>query len=1129
MTAMKTNGMTAPLFLSLVILPAGCADDSMRQQEEPSITSAPGESTPSDPETPIAPLPASVLVLVKDAAGNPLEDAIVIAKTLKPEPYDPDAPQPMDDKPRTWAPALTNSEGIAFFEGIGAGFFTFEVRLDGYSSAVGQAHLEVDSALSYEVRLQPTERWAFHANDGLAVRHPSVTLDIPPDSLVYASGGRYEDDPMNPGQQIYRDLTGQPVTGEIEAELSVVHPVGLDPASLHAPLIGTRADGSPDTMLISAGMLEFRMRQEDLPIQPAPSRPIAINMKVKDLDPVVAQLLAEGKSIPKWYLDVETGRWVEEGIWTPIVDADGDQALSADQTHFTWLNADIPGDPKCHLLHVYNADGTVKKNEKAKILEPPAHEVSLGTGQYFCTESPNPVTVKVCDQTQTVVLKPDPYQEIAACSESGAIVIPDFPGPFDDSLCKEHEIFCKDPKEQICTPNEWKYCDPVADQNIPEIGVCHKSITYCDGGTKWTQCSSAKGPGDELCGVNNELVALDENCNGEVNEGCAMCDGNEIQGCYPGEMKDLKYPNTSCTAGKQQCNGGLWGTCTMPVPVTPLAYEDCSTPKDDNCDGITACDGPIGWATRLPALDANLHTVAPLRPVALTSALAADDVIVGGSVGLVGLQQITNPCAGDKWNLNGVDGFLARIDGTGKCSWASPILGPAEVTVTDVAAFREPGDLNQNNIPNEYEYYVIGHFKNGIIDAVDACPSIANMELDTPHLFFTKYSGNGKCLARIKLTKGTGKVSDSRMAVQATGDVLVAATFKGQIYHTLDVQYPNMIQWSTQIVSDSVQNVYNSDSLLLQLAQPIFTDGFGTAKQGTTIGSASKIGEQVPRDIGIDPMQQSAVVAGYFTEKLGDHDTIPGPTRNGFIGKYTLNQLNGVPTTLDWPVSDNTELASVAMTQSGGIIVGGYSESNELGIFNCAVHEKDTSWHKYTGFVAYDVKKTGNEVMASSCAILYGPGDERVTDIAVISSNNTTTDVLVSAWTVADPNLDALPVRVAMQRDGQPIDLAENCTLEGATTKGVGGAMDGILMRLSFGPAKAECKWAKRMPMNETEKHSTDKFQWPTRVATSPLGGLITTGHYIGGILLGGTNGQMSVKLTGSPSHQEGFVARFSP
>jgi hypothetical protein len=100
------------------------------------------------------------------------------------------------------------------------------------------------------------------------------------------------------------------------------------------------------------------------------------------------------------------------------------------------------------------------------------------------------------------------------------------------------------------------------------------------GGTGGAPCQ----PQSEVCN------GLDDNCDGQVDEGCACTDGAS-QGCYSGPADTLNVG--PCAQGTQFCKGGQWSPCadeTLPSP------ESCDA-VDNNCNGAIDDGNPGGGAT----------------------------------------------------------------------------------------------------------------------------------------------------------------------------------------------------------------------------------------------------------------------------------------------------------------------------------------------------------------------------------------------------------------------------------------------------------------------------------------------------------------------------------------------------
>ena len=147
---------------------------------------------------------------------------------------------------------------------------------------------------------------------------------------------------------------------------------------------------------------------------------------------------------------------------------------------------------------------------------------------------------------------------------------------FDDDCDGEvnEGSFCR------CVPNSTRSCYGGAPETLG-VGVCQAGTQQCNAsGTAWGECTGDVTPQPESC-----ANALDDDCNGQVNDAAAgcVCLPNSSQGCYSGPAGTRGVG--ICQAGTQQCNasGMAWEACTG--EVLPLAEEDCTTGVDDDCDG----------------------------------------------------------------------------------------------------------------------------------------------------------------------------------------------------------------------------------------------------------------------------------------------------------------------------------------------------------------------------------------------------------------------------------------------------------------------------------------------------------------------------------------------------------------
>lgn len=130
-----------------------------------------------------------------------------------------------------------------------------------------------------------------------------------------------------------------------------------------------------------------------------------------------------------------------------------------------------------------------------------------------------------------------------------------------------------------CAPNavESCYSGPAGTE---DVGPCHGGTRTCnDSGSAWGPCEGEALPAQESC-----FTAIDDNCNGQVNEsgpGC-VCQPNATEPCYSGAAGTRGVG--ACKDGQHTCNasGTAWGPCDG--EVLP-AQETCATSLDDDCDG----------------------------------------------------------------------------------------------------------------------------------------------------------------------------------------------------------------------------------------------------------------------------------------------------------------------------------------------------------------------------------------------------------------------------------------------------------------------------------------------------------------------------------------------------------------
>jgi hypothetical protein len=155
----------------------------------------------------------------------------------------------------------------------------------------------------------------------------------------------------------------------------------------------------------------------------------------------------------------------------------------------------------------------------------------------------------------------------------------------------------------VCPPNQMVACysGPAGTQGV---GICKAGLALCNAqGTALGPCMGEVLPQAETCNT-----PVDDNCNGQINEGGAgcVCLPNSTASCYSGPSGTAGVG--ICKAGTKTCNaqGTAYGACVG--EVDPAASEDCATPTDDNCNGQVneGCAGTVTYAGQVkPILQAH--------------------------------------------------------------------------------------------------------------------------------------------------------------------------------------------------------------------------------------------------------------------------------------------------------------------------------------------------------------------------------------------------------------------------------------------------------------------------------------------------------------------------------------------
>jgi uncharacterized protein DUF642/putative metal-binding protein len=135
-----------------------------------------------------------------------------------------------------------------------------------------------------------------------------------------------------------------------------------------------------------------------------------------------------------------------------------------------------------------------------------------------------------------------------------------------------------------CTPGEVDACYTGPDETRG-VGVCKDGTHTCQSQGEfgvWGPCEDETLPGDEIC----RPAGLDENCNGEVDEGCAcvpteeVCDGldNDCDGDVDEDIAPMACGPNTCD--QQVCLNGQWTVCGAGTVVWQESFEGVVAPVE---------------------------------------------------------------------------------------------------------------------------------------------------------------------------------------------------------------------------------------------------------------------------------------------------------------------------------------------------------------------------------------------------------------------------------------------------------------------------------------------------------------------------------------------------------------------
>jgi hypothetical protein len=154
------------------------------------------------------------------------------------------------------------------------------------------------------------------------------------------------------------------------------------------------------------------------------------------------------------------------------------------------------------------------------------------------------------------------YQHAHSCTQPTTAPVACTSGAFDGCTLGNDANSC-------CPPTAWKFAQAIPDDD-------------CD-----DEDPKASPAAAELCST----TSVDDNCDGQVNEGC-ICDAGTIDtACSSFDGVLISWPagvpEGACKYGSRTCapDGKSWSECVDAIP--PAAQDNCAIKGDDsNCDGV---------------------------------------------------------------------------------------------------------------------------------------------------------------------------------------------------------------------------------------------------------------------------------------------------------------------------------------------------------------------------------------------------------------------------------------------------------------------------------------------------------------------------------------------------------------
>ncbi|MDC0675770.1 hypothetical protein [Nannocystis radixulma] len=709
-------------------------------------------------------LTESLLIRVYDPSGDPIPDAVAISRriTYKATP-----------EGAILVPHARPSVEQDVFTGI--------VTAPGYTTMSVVAEIPKDHPVARRAVLKPLgPPKPVSIVDGGWVEHQGVAVYFPPDSIVDIAGL-----PIVDG-------AGLPYEGDIDVSITPYITGEDDRDAMPAPLLA-RDDEGLVYNLISAGMFEVNLTYEGRPVKLREG--VSATLEV-ELPASLYQEVEIGEPIESWSLDTKVGIWTLEGTgYVHLRESDEKLVWRAEASHFSVYNIDwAVKESRCLQLKIVDSANKPRVG-MATYLEYlgswwPLGPVFAGNDGKVCLEirTGKMATINVGLDPNVPIAEPvdffaDPTDPPSICppglaSNFGNPFLQTNPDNIIPGPCEQRTIQVYD--NPVCTPGEYTICDPLP-PGVDEIGICAPGRQICNEfGTAWLPCAPAVTPiSPDVCNPN---IALDDDCDGDVDEDCEgeQADCNPMQmnppewkHCYthkPGDLEGVFEDGKVLTAQEQvgsfgfskSCSPGAQTCITMPGidqgefgdclgSVSP-ALELCETLDiDENCDGLPSCELLTARATRAGS---NMYHH-------FATAIAVDDtqraVVATTFRGHTMEYNPQNPMGSCYFTANDDDVLLYRVSAGAKtCStWANRIGGTGEQRVEDLAVDTE------NNV------VAAGWFTNQLVGGGNDCPALAGGQ-DRRGLIARYTGNNGYCAWRKAIGSPGSKVEVNGVVTDTT-------------------------------------------------------------------------------------------------------------------------------------------------------------------------------------------------------------------------------------------------------------------------------------------------------------------------------------------------------------------------